>query len=59
MIILLGFSVRCPKLSGINQAKAYLKELVIQRVWSGKVQSLWDSELGSSLFTNWVHILIR
>lgn len=32
VIMPLGFSVKCPKLRGINQAKACLKELAIQRV---------------------------
>lgn len=32
VILLLGFSAKCPKLSGINQAKACLKELALQRV---------------------------
>lgn len=38
--------------SGMDQAQACLKELAMQRVWSCKVQSFRDSELGSSFFTN-------
>jgi len=57
--MLFGFFVKRLKLSGIHQAKARLKEWAIQRVWSCKVQLLWDSESGSTLFTNWDRIFSR